>query len=169
MHKAVFPGSFDPVTCGHLDVLARAARLFDEVVVAVLENPDKQPLFTTAERVRLIQVAVAEAGLQNVTVDSFSGLLVEYVRLVGARAVVRGVRGVSDVAAETMLAQMNRRLNPAAETVFLPANPEYSYVSSSLLKQVASLGGPLAGLVPPHVAAALQAKWPRSAADRNQP
>jgi pantetheine-phosphate adenylyltransferase len=157
MKTAIYPGSFDPMTNGHLDVLERAARAFDEVVVAVLNNPSKQPLFTVEERVRLIREVVAD--YPNVTVDHFQGLLVDYARLRQADAVVRGLREVGDFENELKMAQMNRHLNPDLVTVFIPTASQYAFVSSSLVKEVAAHGGDIGALVPSPVAAALTAKF----------
>jgi pantetheine-phosphate adenylyltransferase len=147
---AVCPGSFDPVTNGHLDIITRAATLFDEVTVAVLVNRAKSGLFTLEERMEMLREGVS--GLSNVTVASFEGLLVDFCAERGISAVVRGMRGLGDVDHELQMAQMNRRLS-GVETVFLPASPEYSFLASSLLKEVAAYGGDVAGLVPDDVLA----------------
>jgi pantetheine-phosphate adenylyltransferase len=145
-HLAVCPGSFDPVTNGHVDVVRRAAGLFDEVVVAVLGNPAKRGLFPLEERVELLQRAVA--GIDGVRVESVTGgLLVDYCRSVGAAAIVKGLRSPGDFAYELPMALMNRHLT-GVETVFLPGDPRYGHVSSSLVKEVAGLGGDVTGLVP---------------------
>ncbi|MGH2723976.1 MAG: pantetheine-phosphate adenylyltransferase [Actinomycetota bacterium] len=144
---ALYPGTFDPVTNGHLDVVRRAARLFDRVVVAVLENPSKDPLFTVEERVEMLREATGDLG--NVEVDSFSGLLVDHARARGARIIVKGLRA-SDFDYELQMAQMNRHLTEV-ETCFVATSPEWAYVSSSLVKEVARHGGDVGGLVPDHV------------------
>ena len=140
------PGSFDPVTNGHVDVITRAAALYDELVVAVLVNPGKAGLFTVDERMELLREAVAE--LPNVVVDSFSGLLVDYCRSHDIPVVVKGLRAVGDFEYELQMAQMNARLAPGVETVFVPARAEHAFVASSLVKEVAALGGDVSGLVP---------------------
>ncbi len=157
MKRAIYAGSFDPVTNGHLDVLARAAHVFDEVLVAVAHNSEKQGLFTPDERVTLLRAAVA--GLKNVRVTHFSGLLVEFAKREQACAIIRGLRAVSDFELEFQMALMNRRLAPALETLFLMPKEEYSYVSSRLVKEVAGLGGDVAAFVPAPVASALRAKF----------
>jgi pantetheine-phosphate adenylyltransferase len=143
---ALYPGSFDPPTNGHLDILARARRLADRVVVAILENDEKTPLFSAPERLAMIREIVGED--RGVEVHSFTGLLVDFARESGASLIVRGLRAVSDYEYELQMALMNRRLAPTIETVFLMAKEEYSYVSSRLVKEVARLGGDLTGLVP---------------------
>lgn len=148
MHKAVCPGSFDPVTNGHLDVFARASALADEVVVAVLVNQRKSSLFTVDERIELLREVLRP--YPNVVVDSFAGLLVDYCRDRGIRAIVKGLRAVSDFDYELQMAQMNYRL-AGVETLFVSTNPLYSYLSSSLVKEVAAYGGDVQGLVPPLV------------------
>ena len=159
LRRAVCPGSYDPVTSGHLDVVARAAALFDEVVVAVLHNPAKQGTFPVAERVAFVEHAVDAAGLGGrVRVETFADrLLVDVCRDVGAVAVVKGVRGATDVAYELPMARMNRHLT-GLDTVFLPADPTLEHVSSSLVKEVARYGGDVSGLVPDEVRAALVAR-----------
>ena len=150
------PGSFDPVTLGHLDVIARASARFDEVVVAVLENPNKQGLFTIEGRIGLLETEVAVHG--NVTVDRFQGLLVDFCNDRGIGLVCKGLRAVSDFEYELQMAQMNQRIGPV-ETVFLTTSPEHSYLSSSLVKEVARLGGAIEHAVPPRVADALRARF----------
>jgi pantetheine-phosphate adenylyltransferase len=150
---AVYPGSFDPIHNGHLDLLERCVPLFDELVVAVLRNETKRPLFSVDERLAMIGEVVA--GFPSCRVESFSGLLVDFVDRVGARVVVRGLRAVSDFETEFQMALMNRRLNRRVETLFLMPREEYSYLSSRLLKEVHALGGDLTGLVPPTVLARL--------------
>ena len=149
---AVYPGSFDPIHNGHLDIIERCRPLFDEVVVAVLRNEGKQPLFTVEERMESIREMVGP----DVRVESFSGLLVDFMDRVGARAVIRGLRAVSDFEYEFQMALMNRRLNPRVETVFLMPKEDYTYLSSRLVKEVFALGGDLTGLVPEPVIARLR-------------
>jgi pantetheine-phosphate adenylyltransferase len=146
---AVYPGSFDPIHNGHLDVIERLVPLWDEVVVAVLNNEQKQPLFTVAERVETISELVA--AHPSCRVESFSGLLVDFMDRLGARMVVRGLRAVSDFEVEFQMALMNRRLNPTVETFFMTPREDYGYLSSRLVKEVFHLGGDLDGLVPPLV------------------
>ena len=150
---AIYPGTFDPITYGHLDIIERGRRLFDRIIVAILENAEKQPLFSIEERVELIREATA--GSPNVSVDTFSGLLVEYVRRSGAHVIVRGLRALSDFEYEFQMALMNRRLDAGVETVFMMPAEAYSYLSSRLVKEVAFLGGDVSGLVPPAVAKAI--------------
>ena len=151
MTTALCPGSFDPPTNGHIDVIERAIEIFDHVVVAVVANPSKEPLFSADERKELISEAFAD----RVKVESFDGLLVDFARSVGVDVVVKGLRAVSDFDYELQMAQMNRTL-AGVETVFLPTNPEWSYLSSSLVREVARLGGDYRSLVPAHVASALE-------------
>ena len=153
--RCVCPGSFDPVTNGHLDVLARASRLYDEVTVAVLVNPGKSGLFEVPERIEMLREVTA--GLGNVRVDSFEGLLVDYCRERGIPVVVKGLRAVSDFDYELQMAQMNHRLT-GLETFFVATNPEYSFLSSSLVKEVARWGGDVGGLVPDAVLARLRGR-----------
>jgi pantetheine-phosphate adenylyltransferase len=153
---AIYPGSFDPLTNGHLDVVQRAAKLFDRVIVAVAENDSKHPLFTLAERVALVSGAVAH--LPNVQADSFSGLLVEYVAAKKARAIVRGLRAVSDFEFEFQLALMNRKLDENIETIFMMPKDTYTFLSSRIVKEIARLGGDVSSFVPPNVQAALLKK-----------
>ena len=147
---ACCPGTYDPVTNGHLDIVARAAHVFDSVIVAVLVNPGKQPLFTVEERIALLKEALAD--IPNVEVDSFEGLLVDFARHRGVTAIVKGLRAVSDFDYELQMAQMNYRL-AGVETMFMTTNPSYSYLSSSLVKDVARNGGEVSGLVSDPVAA----------------
>ena len=158
---ALYPGSFDPMTRGHLDILERAGLIFDRVVIAVLENPSKTPLFTTEERVDLIRQSIDGAG--RVEVGTFSGLTVDYARHVGAVAIVRGLRVTSDFENEFQMALMNRRLNPDIHTVFLMTSFSNVFISSSIIKEVCHLGGNIDEAVPPACAAALHAKFPREA------
>jgi len=157
---AVYPGTFDPITNGHLDIIERGSRLFDRVIVAILGNPEKTPLFSVEERVDLIKESLH--ALPNVTVSTFSGLLVDYARSQNARVIVRGLRAVSDFEYEFQMALMNRRLDPGVETIFMMPAEAYSYLSSRLVKEVAFLGGDVSGLVPPPVARAVA----RHVADR---
>jgi pantetheine-phosphate adenylyltransferase len=143
---AIYPGSFDPITCGHVDIIVRGSTIFDEVIVAVLENIDKKALFSVDERLDMIRAAFSDRP--NVIADAFTGLLVDYAQSKGATAIVRGVRAISDFEYEFQMALMNRRLAPAIETVFMMPAEEYSYVSSRLIKEVAILGGSVKGLVP---------------------
>lgn len=152
---ALCPGTFDPVTNGHLDILERASRLFDALVVAVLENPAKEPLFAAEERVAMLKEAVA--GLENVEVDSFSGLLVDHATQREARIIVKGLRAVSDFDYELQMAQMNHRL-AGVETCFVPTSPKWSYLSSSLVKEIAGYGADIHGLVPDNVRERLKEK-----------
>jgi pantetheine-phosphate adenylyltransferase len=152
--RAVYPGSFDPVTNGHLDLIRRASVLFDEVVVAVLRNPGKEGVFPLPQRVSLLQEATR--GLPKVRVDAFAGLLVDYVSQVGAKVIVRGLRAVSDFEYEFQMALMNRRLSAELETVYLMPAEQYTYLSSGLVREVASLGGRVDGLVPACVVQALE-------------
>jgi pantetheine-phosphate adenylyltransferase len=153
---AIYPGSFDPLTNGHLDVVQRAAKLFDRVIVAVAQNDSKHPLFTLDERVVLAQQAVAH--LPNVETDSFDGLLVEYVAAKKARAIVRGLRAVSDFEFEFQLALMNRKLDENIETIFMMPKDTYTFLSSRIVKEIARLGGDVSQFVPSNVQAALLEK-----------
>jgi pantetheine-phosphate adenylyltransferase len=157
MRRAIYPGSFDPVTNGHLDVIERARKLFDEVVVAVAHNDEKQPLFSLEERLDLLR---ATAGrIENVRVSDFSGLLVEFARAQNAGAVIRGLRAVSDFEFEFQMALMNRNLNAAVETIFLMPKEEYTYLSSRIVREIARLGGNVSTFVPSCVAKALSGKF----------
>lgn len=153
---AICPGSFDPLTMGHVDIIERAARLYDRIVVAVLVNPNKHPLFTVDERLAIIGEVFAGRG--NVEADTFEGLLVDYARRKGASVIVRGLRAVSDFEYESQMALMNRHLSPHLETTFLVPAEQYTYISSTLIKEVFSLGGDIDGLVPPVVEARLHAR-----------
>jgi pantetheine-phosphate adenylyltransferase len=152
---ALCPGTFDPVTNGHVDIIERAAQQFDRVVVAVLENPGKQPLFGVEERVAMLKEATAD--LRGVEIAAFSGLLVEYAKRIGARAIVKGLRAVTDFEYEIQMAQMNQRLG-GVETFFMTTAPTWSYLSSSLVREVARFGGDVGGLVPPVVVDRLREK-----------
>jgi pantetheine-phosphate adenylyltransferase len=156
MRIAIYPGSFDPITNGHLDVVQRAAKLFDRVIVAVAKSESKSPLFTLDERVELVSAAIEH--LPNVETDSFEGLLVEYVEGRRAQAVVRGLRAVSDFEFEFQLALMNRKLNERVETIFMMPKDTYTFLSSRIIKEIARLGGDVSQFVPAHVRAALGEK-----------
>jgi pantetheine-phosphate adenylyltransferase len=156
MRTAIYPGSFDPLTNGHLDVIQRAAKLFDRVVVAVAKNDSKQPLFKQAERLALVRQAIGH--LPHVEADSFDGLLIEYVKHRKAQAIVRGLRAVSDFEFEFQLALMNRKLNENIEAIFMMPKDTYTFLSSRIVKEIARLGGDVSAFVPRHVEAALQKK-----------
>lgn len=158
MRVAVYPGSFDPLTNGHLDIIRRGARLFDRLAVAVLENEGKSPVFSVRERMELITRCTRD--IEGVEVHSFSGLLVDFMRRANASVVVRGIRAVSDYEYELQMALMNRELYGGAETIFMIPAVEYTYVSSRLVKEVFRLGGDIASLVPPAVLDALRARLP---------
>lgn len=154
---AVYPGSFDPLTNGHVDIITRGARLFDRIVIAILVNAAKAPLFTMAERVEMARTVFKDQA--NVDVETFDGLLVDYVARRGAQVIVRGLRAVSDFEFEFQLALMNQRLNGQVDTVFMMPSAQYTYTSSRLIKEVASLGGAVRGLVPDVVDERLRAKY----------
>ena len=154
--KAIYPGSFDPLTNGHLDLIDRAAKIFDHLVVAILRNSSKNPLFTVEERVAMLTEGTAE--FENVSVSPFDGLLVDFAREQRAHAVVRGIRAISDYEYEFQMALMNRRLSPEVETIFLMPDAKYSFVSSRLVKNVFQLGGSVDGLVPKFVIERLKDK-----------
>jgi pantetheine-phosphate adenylyltransferase len=154
---AVYPGTFDPVTNGHLDLADRGRRHFDRLIMGVLRHEEKQPMFSVDERVALLRDAVT--GWDNVSVDSFDGLLVDYAKRVGATMILRGIRAVTDLEYEMQMAMMNRRMSDPLETVFMVPSETYSYVSSRLVREVTSLGGSADGLVPPAVARALEERF----------
>ena len=155
---ALYPGSFDPVTLGHLDIIERAASRLDKVIIALFDNPDKKPLFSFEERKELIEAALP-AKRANVEIDAFSGLLVDYAKKHQVRTIIRGLRAVSDFDYEFQMALMNRRLGHDIDTMFFMTDEKYSYLSSSLIKQVCRLGGDIASFVPSHVAIKLQEKY----------
>ena len=157
MRTALCPGSFDPVTCGHLDVIERAARLFDRLHVTIFTNSEKAPLFSVEERLEMVREATADAG--NVVVDACEGLLSDYVRRHEIHVVIKGLRAVSDFEYEFLMAQMNKHLNADLETLFMMTRPTFSYLSSSIVKEVARWGGDISGLVPPSVERRLRAKF----------
>ena len=146
---AIYPGSFDPITNGHLDLIERGSRLVDRLIVAILRNETKQPLFTVEERMEMLREVVSV--YPNVEVDCFHGLLVDYARAHNATVLLRGIRAISDYVEELQMALMNRRLNPEVETIFMMSGEAYSFISSRLVKEVISLGGNISGLVPPSV------------------
>jgi len=157
---AIYPGSFDPITSGHLDLIERGCRLFDRLIVSILRNETKQPLFTVEERMEMLRDVVGH--FLNVEVDSFNGLLVDYAAEKNATALVRGIRAISDYEYELQMALMNRRLRPDIETVFMMAGEAHSFISSRLVKEVFALGGNITGLVPPSVEVRLQKRLGRT-------
>jgi len=161
MRRAIYPGSFDPVTNGHLDIIARGCKLFDEIIIAILVNPEKRPLFTREERREMLVEAVAniESGNCRLLVEDFQGLLVQYAVEREADAIVRGIRAISDYEFELQMALMNRRLRPEIETAFLMASEAYYFISSHLVKQVVSLSGNVASMVPAPVEARLKGRF----------
>jgi pantetheine-phosphate adenylyltransferase len=156
MRTAIYPGSFDPLTNGHLDVIERAVKLFDKVIVAIANNDSKNPLFTLAERRDLVNRSLSL--LKNVETDTFDGLLVEYVERRSGQAILRGLRAVSDFEFEFQLALMNRKLNERVETIFMMPKDTYTFLSSRIVKEIARLGGDVSAFVPPHVREALTKK-----------
>ncbi len=154
--RAIYPGTFDPPTNGHVDLIQRGSKLFDHLTVAILVNPVKNPLFTVEERLEMLEEVTKPLG--NVSVATFEGLMVEFARRVGASAVLRGIRAISDYEHEFQMALMNRRLAPEVETVFLQPAGRYSFVSSRMVKEVFSFGGDISGLVPPNVVKKLRAR-----------
>lgn len=160
MRTVIYPGSFDPFTNGHLDIVQRAARLFDTVIVAIANNEEKKtPLFTLEERMALVQESIG--SMPNVKVDSFTGLLVDYVESREGQAVIRGLRAISDFEFEFQLALMNRKLNERVETIFMMPKETFTFLSSRITKEIARLGGDVRAFVPPHVEAALKKKLAR--------
>ena len=159
MRTVVYPGSFDPPTNGHLDIIRRAAKLFDSVIVAIANNEEKKPLFTLKERLHLVEQSIVD--LPNVRVDSFDGLLVDYVDKSGGQAVIRGLRAISDFEFEFQLALMNRKLNERVETIFMMPKETYTFLSSRIIKEIARLGGDVKAFVPAHVEMALKKKLAR--------
>jgi pantetheine-phosphate adenylyltransferase len=157
--KALYPGTFDPPTNGHVDLIQRGSRLFEHLTVAVLNNPGKNALFTVAERVEMLQEATRALG--NVSVATFDGLMVDFARSISASAVLRGIRAITDYEYEFQMALMNRRLAPEIETVFLQPAGRYSFVSSRMVKEVFSFGGDISGLVPPNVLKRLRGRMPK--------
>jgi pantetheine-phosphate adenylyltransferase len=164
MRRAIYPGSFDPVTNGHLDIIERGCKLFDEIIVAILVNPEKKPFFSIEERHEMLEEILKglNRGICTVRVDSFRGLLVNYAVAQQANAIVRGIRAISDYEYELQMALMNRRLEPSIETVFMMPAETYSYVSSRLVKEVFELGGALSGLVPPLIEKRMKEKLNRA-------
>jgi pantetheine-phosphate adenylyltransferase len=156
MRTAVYPGSFDPITNGHISIIKRALAIFDKVIVAVIHNPSKQPQFSAEERVAMISESLL--GIKNIEVKSFDGLLIDFVKSVNGQAVIRGLRAVSDFDYEFQMALMNRRMSREIETIFLMTSYKYSYLSSSIIKEAAKLGGDISGLVPAPVEAKLK-QW----------
>jgi len=156
MRTVIYPGSFDPLTNGHLDVIQRAAKLFDQVIVAIAKNESKRPFFTLDERLDLVAQAIK--GLSNVSADAFEGLLINYVEKCAGQAVIRGLRAVSDFEFEFQLALMNRKLNERIETIFMMPKDTYTFLSSRIVKEIARLGGDVSAFVPPPVCAALARK-----------
>jgi len=154
---AVYPGTFDPITNGHIDILTRGGRMFDRIIVAILRNPDKDPLFPLEERAEILKAVVSRWS--NVEVESFDGLLVDFARKRGAQVIVRGLRALSDFEYEFQMTLMNQRLEPGIQTVFMMPSEAYSYVSSRLVKEVARLGGDVTGLVPAEVVARLKKRF----------
>lgn len=157
---AVYPGSFDPVTCGHEDIIQRAAKQFDRLIVAVLNNSSKNPLFTVEERVNLLKQVTQD--MPNVEIDSFRDLLVNYMRSKRAQVIVRGIRSVTDFEYELQMASTNHKLNGDVETIFMMTNPKFSYLSSSIVKEIARFHGPVDELVPDVVQEALKSKYPKA-------
>lgn len=157
MRIAIYPGSFDPITNGHLDIIKRASKLYDKVIVGVLSNANKKPLFTDSERVEMIKESAF--GLPNVSADSFSGLLVDFAKQNNAAVIIKGLRTVADFEYEFQMALLNKALNPEYETVFLMTDMKYSYISSSIVKEVAKLHGDLTGFVPAQIINKIKNKY----------
>lgn len=162
MRTVIYPGSFDPLTNGHLDVLHRAAKLFDRVVVAIAKNESKHPLFTLEERLTLMQPAISR--MKNVEAEIFEGLLVDYAQKHKAQAIIRGLRAISDFEFEFQMALMNRKLDERIETIFMMPKETYTFISSRIVKEIARLGGDISQFVPPHVEMALRKKFSTSKA-----
>ena len=156
MRIAVYPGSFDPITNGHLDIIRRASKIYDQLIVGVLDNSSKRPMFSAEDRKEMIDEAIKD--LDNVTCDVFSGLLVDFAKIKGADVIVKGLRTVSDFEYELQMALLNKALNPEYETMFMMTDTMYSYISSSMVKEVAKYNGELEGLVPKHVITKLKDK-----------
>lgn len=150
MKKAIYPGSFDPVTYGHIDIIKRAASIFDELIISVLNNTNKTPLFSVEERVKILEEITR--GIPNIKVTSYEGLLVEYAKATDAHVIIRGLRAITDFEYELQLAQTNRKLEPTVDTYFLTTSLEYAYLSSSTVREVASFGGDISKFVPPFIA-----------------
>lgn len=157
MNIGIYPGSFDPITNGHIDIIERSSKLFDRLIVAVLTNPRKEPLFTVEERIFMIRESIKHVS--NVDIENFDGLLVDFARLKKAKVIVKGLRAVSDFEYELQMALMNKKLETDIETIFIMASSRYSYLSSSVVKEVASFGGCVASLVPPVVEKQLKKKF----------
>jgi pantetheine-phosphate adenylyltransferase len=155
---AIYPGSFDPLTNGHLDLISRGSRLFDRLIVAILKNTQKEPLFPVDERIRMVQETTSH--FQNVEVDSFDGLLIDYAAARSANAILRGIRAISDYETELQMALLNRRMRPDTETIFLMSGEEFSFISSRMIKEIITLGGDVSSFVPEAVAARLHARFP---------
>lgn len=162
MRTVIYPGSFDPLTNGHLDLIQRAVNLFDHVIVAVAKNESKQPLFALDERLDMVRIAVK--AMPKVAAEAFDGLLVDYVEKRGGQAVIRGLRAVSDFEFEFQLALMNRKLNERVETIFMMPKDTYTFLSSRIIKEIARLGGDVSAFVPPHVRQALVNKFSKTSA-----
>lgn len=157
MTYAIYPGSFDPVTYGHIDIIKRAANMVDKLTVSVLNNNTKSPLFSVEERVKILEEVTKD--MSNVSVDSFSGLLIDYAAKVDAKVIIRGLRAITDFEYELQMSQTNRKLNPNIDTMFLTTSLEYAYLSSTTVKEVASYGGSIAKFVPPYVAKKIYSKY----------
>jgi len=157
LNVGIYPGSFDPITNGHIDIIERCSKLFDKLIVAVLTNPQKKPLFTVEERKKMIEQSIKH--ISNVEVDNFSGLLVDFARLKNANVIVKGLRAVSDFEYELQMALMNKKLDSKLETIFIMTSSKYSFLSSSIVKEVASFGGCVSNLVPPIVDMKLKEKF----------
>ncbi len=156
---AIYPGSFDPLTNGHLDLIARGSRLFDRLIIGILNNTRKEPLFPVDERIEMIREAIS--CFHNVEVDSFGGLLIDYAARRGANAILRGIRAISDYETELQMALLNRRMRPETETIFLMSGEEFSFISSHMIKEIITLGGDVSSFVPATVVNRLRTKFPR--------